>query len=254
MDLTGQTAAVHVMHLVGQSKRVLEVGCGPGSITKILAEQMQCKVTGLELDSEAIKKARPYCETVIQADLNSADWPCLLGEMERFDVVVAADVLEHLYDPWVTLKRMASFIDQSGYLVVSLPNAGHAAVVSCLINGDFEYRDWGLLDRTHIRFFGFKNIEALFVQADLKIVEAKYVIKRPEETEFASIWSELPVAVRNTLTTTHYANVYQVVVKAAPQNYPGDAVPLVPPRDEATLEGLVSWKMKLKQRFSSWSK
>lgn len=242
MDLTGQTAAVHVMHLVGQSKRVLEVGCGPGSITKILVEQAQCKVTGLELDSEAIKKARPYCETVIQADLNSADWPCLLGEGERFDVVVAADVLEHLYDPWVTLKRMVSFINQNGYLVVSLPNAGHAAVVSCLINGDFEYRDWGLLDRTHIRFFGFKNIEALFAQADLKIVEVKYVIKRPEETEFALSWSQLPVAVRNTLTTTHYANVYQVVVKAVPQNYPGDAVPLVPPRDEATLEGLVSYK------------
>ncbi len=229
VDLTEQTAAVHVMHLVGQSKRVLEVGCGPGSITKILAQEGQCRVTGLELDPEAIKKVRPYCETVIQTDLNSADWPCLLDGVEQFDVLVAADVLEHLYDPWATLKRMASFISQNGYLVVSLPHAGHAAVVSCLINGDLEYRDWGLLDRTHIRFFGFKNIEKLFAQADLKIIDARYVIKFPDETELASSWSGISFPMRDLIMNTPHSRVYQVVVKAVPLNHPAKAISLVAP-------------------------
>ena len=137
IDLAAQTAPVHVIHLVGLSKRVLEVGCGPGSITKILAQQGKCRVTGLEIDPEAIRKVAPYCETTMQADLNSAEWPRLLDGLERFDVVVAADVLEHLYDPWVTLKRMVSFINPDGYLVISLPHVGHAAMVSCLINSDF---------------------------------------------------------------------------------------------------------------------
>ncbi|MBN9124143.1 MAG: hypothetical protein BGO99_06265 [Nitrosospira sp. 56-18] len=253
VDLSGKTAPVYVMHLVGKSKRVLEVGCGPGSITKILAQEGQCRVTGLELDPEAIKKATPYCDTVMQADLNSPEWPRLLDGMERFDVVVAADVLEHLYDPWVALKRMVSFISPDGYLVISLPHVGHAAVASCLINSDFEYRDWGLLDRTHIRFFGLKNIEALFAQASLKIIEARYVIKPPEETEFATSWSRLPIAVQDALKTCACADVYQVVVKAVPLNYPGSVVALVPPKHEynhAFTASPPSWKNRVGRYLS----
>lgn len=251
VDLAAQTAPAYVVHLVGSSKRVLEVGCGPGSITKLLAQHGQCRVTALELDPEAIAKATPYCESIMQADLNSAEWPRLLDGMERFDVVVAADVLEHLYDPWSTLKRMARFINGNGYLVISLPHVGHAAVVSCLLNGDFEYRDWGLLDRTHIRFFGLKNIEALFAQADLKIVETKYVVKPPEETEFAASWCRLSAAMQDVLKSSDHADVYQVVVKAVPLGCPGDAVSLVPPQPRRTGVAISAlWKTRVANSLS----
>ncbi|BCT68970.1 class I SAM-dependent methyltransferase [Nitrosospira sp. NRS527] len=257
VDLAGQTAPVHVMHLVGVSKRVLEIGCGPGSVTKILAQQGKCRVTGIELDSDAIKRAAPYCEKIMQADLNSEEWPHVLDSLEPFDVVVAADVLEHLYDPWTTLKRMASYIGSNGYLVISLPHVGHAAVVSCLINSDFEYRDWGLLDRTHIRFFGFKNIEALFAQAALKIVDVRYVIKPPEETEFAASWSMLPPTVQDAIKTSAYADVYQVVVKAVPLSYPGNVVSLVPPEQQfaqTVITSPASWRKRIAQHLSPWQK
>jgi 2-polyprenyl-3-methyl-5-hydroxy-6-metoxy-1,4-benzoquinol methylase len=251
VNLSSETAPANVVRLVGQRRRVLEVGCGPGSITKLLAQQGQCRVTGLELDLEAIKRVTPYCEAVMQADLNSSDWPHLLDGAERFDVVVAADVLEHLYDPWTTLRRMVPFISPSGYLVISLPHVGHAAVASCLFNGDFEYRDWGLLDRTHIRFFGLKNIEDLFARAGLKIIEARYVVKPPEETEFAASWSRLPAAVKSALRSSAHAHVYQVVVKAVPLDYPGEAVPLVPPKPRRTaIAGASSWKLRIGARLS----
>jgi 2-polyprenyl-3-methyl-5-hydroxy-6-metoxy-1,4-benzoquinol methylase len=250
VDLTAKSAATYVVHLVGLSKRVLEVGCGPGSITKMLAQQGQCRVTGLELDPDAIKKVAPYCEAIMQADLNSAEWPRLLDGTEPFDVVVAADVLEHLYDPWTTLKQMVPFIGPNGYLVISLPHVGYAAVVSCLIDGDFEYRKWGLLDRTHIRFFGLKNIEALFAQADLKIVDVKYVSLLPEDSEFAASWSRLSAKVQNALKSSEHAYIYQVVVKAVPLRYPGDALPLAPPQHlRAT-----SWKMRITSCLSHQSR
>lgn len=251
VDLAAQTAPAFVVHMVGSSKRVLEVGCGPGSITKQLMQHGQCRVTALELDSEAITKVAPYCEAIMQADLNSTEWPQLLVGMEPFDVVVAADVLEHLYDPWTTLKRMARFISASGYLVISLPHVGHAAVVSCLINGDFEYRDWGLLDRTHIRFFALKNIEELFAQADLKIIEVRYVMKPPEETEFAASWCRLSAAMQDTLKSSDHADVYQVVVKAVPLSYPGDVVPLVPPQPRRTGVAISAlWKARIANSLS----
>lgn len=255
VDLAAPTAPAYVVRLVGSSKRVLELGCGPGSITKLLTEHGQCRVTALELDPDAISKAACYCEAIMQADLNSVEWPHLLDGAEQFDVIVAADVLEHLYDPWTTLKRMAGFINAGGHLVISLPHVGHAAVVSCLINGDFEYRDWGLLDRTHIRFFGLKNIEDLFAQADLKIIEARYVVKPPEETEFAASWCRLSAAVQDALKSSNHADVYQVVVKAVPLSSPGDTVPLVPPQTRRTGVAIPAlWKMRITNCLSHQAK
>jgi 2-polyprenyl-3-methyl-5-hydroxy-6-metoxy-1,4-benzoquinol methylase len=230
VNLESGSAPAHVIQMIGNNKRVLEIGPGPGSITKVLQGKSNCRVTALEYDEEAIKMAAPYCEVIKRADLNSSEWPHLLGDIEQFDVVVAADVLEHLYDPWAALRRMVPFINTQGYLIISLPHVGHAIVMSCLLNGDFEYRDCGLLDRTHIRFFGFKNMESLFAQANLKIIEARYVAILPEETEYAASWGRLSTAMQDALMNYPHAQVYQVVVKAVPLNYLGDPVSLVPPK------------------------
>jgi SAM-dependent methyltransferase len=182
----------------------------------------------MELDPTAIAKAAPFCERVLQADLNAPDWPRLLGDRTRFDVVVAADVLEHLYDPWRALQQMVPLLDAEGYIVISLPHAGHAAVVACLLDGDFEYRNSGLLDRTHIRFFGLKNIEALFAQAQLKIIEVRYVVIVPEETDLAPHWAALSDTARAALRSSPYANIYQVVLKAVPLEREGATISLIP--------------------------
>ena len=228
VDTTSQTAPANVVRLVGTGKRVLEIGCGPGSITKILFEQGKCQITGLELDPEAITMATPFCEAIIEADLNSDLWPHKLDKLPKFDVVVAADVLEHLYDPWKVLKLMSSFISSNGYLVISLPHVGHAAVTSCLINSDLQYRNYGLLDRTHIRFFGLKNIEDLFKQAKLKIIDVRYVRKLPEETELAENWSKIPHSLQEKLMEPAHSDIYQVVVKAVPIDFVGTPLSLTP--------------------------
>jgi 2-polyprenyl-3-methyl-5-hydroxy-6-metoxy-1,4-benzoquinol methylase len=254
VDPGSNTASAFVARLVGSSKRVLEIGCGPGSITKVLAQQGQCQVTGIELDPAAIEKATPFCDTIIQGDLNDTEWPHLVDNMPLFDVVVAADVLEHLYNPWTTLKQMVPLIKPNGCLVISLPHVGHAVVASCLMTGNFEYRDWGLLDRTHIRFFGLKNIEELFAQADLKIVEANYVIKTPEETEFAENWSKLTATVQSALRSSQHADIYQVVVKAVPNSHPDTAISLIPSPQTIAVNRKASWKSRIARHLSNKTK
>lgn len=236
VDIQSETAPAYVARMVGENKRVLEIGAGPGSITKVLQSEGNCRVTAIELDDEAIKKLTSYCDRIIQADLNSPGWLQILSG-EHFDVVVAADVLEHLYDPWTTLQSMSHFLNPSGYLVISLPHVGHASVMSCLVNGDFQYREFGLLDRTHIRFFGLKNMEALFAQAHLKIIEARYVIKSPDETELASSWSGISFPMRDLIMNTPHSRVYQVVVKAVPLNHPARAISLVAPETKYSKRG-----------------
>ena len=216
VDLDSNSAAAWVVRMVGENKRVLELGAGPGSITRHLKGAGKCNIVALEVAEDAIVKLAPFCEKVYQADLNDSAWPACLQAHGKFDVVVAADVLEHVYDPWLTLKTMSNLINDQGCVVVSLPHVGHSAVAACLLNEDFDYRDWGLLDRTHIRFFGMKNIQTLFNKAGLNIIEAQCVIVPPEITEFANHWRSLPTQVREALSTCKFGEVYQVVIKAVP--------------------------------------
>ncbi|HEX7888492.1 MAG TPA: class I SAM-dependent methyltransferase [Ramlibacter sp.] len=219
------TAADKVVNMVGSDKRVLELGPGPGSITRLLKDN-NCRVTALELDAKAIEIVSEYCESVHPCNLNDADWPTKLPGAGKFDVIVAGDVLEHLYDPWAVLGALPSLLADDGYVVLSLPHIGHNAAIACLLAGNFEYQPWGLLDKTHIRFFGIANIQKLFENAGFKIVDAGFVTKSPEQTEFSRQWSQLPAETRQALAANRFGTIYQVVVKAVPRHAEGKGLQL----------------------------
>lgn len=214
-----------VIRMVGTGQRVLELGPGPGSITRHLKAH-GCRVTALELDTEAIEIVSEFCEQVYPCNLNDPQWPTVLGDARSFPVIVAADVFEHLYDPWTAVKQSVPLLAPDGCLIVSLPHVAHNAVLACLLNEDFAYQDWGLLDSTHIRFWGLKNMQRLFADAGLKIVEAEFVVLAPEQTEFAHFWRNLPAASRAALNRNRFGNVYQVVIRATHLTATGHGIQL----------------------------
>jgi 2-polyprenyl-3-methyl-5-hydroxy-6-metoxy-1,4-benzoquinol methylase len=218
VDMEADNAATRVVRMVGHGKRVLEIGAGPGSITRILSGYADSRVTALELDKTAIEKLTPFCERVYQSDLNNPDWSKELANEPSFQVVVAADVLEHLYEPLQTLRAMAQLLDNDGYLVVSLPHIAHNSVLACLVAGDFCYQEWGLLDRTHIRFFGIENMQKLFDDAELNVVDAEFVLLAPERTEFSDCWRKASPELKRALQGNRFGSVYQVVIKAEPKS------------------------------------
>lgn len=207
------TAPAKVIRLVGMNKSVLEVGSGPGSITKILSSKNNCDVTALEVDPAAIEIVKHHCNAVVSADLNDKLWPSNFNG-KKFDCVIAADVLEHVYKPLEVLIGMKSLLNENGEIVVSLPHIGHAGITARLLSSDFTYNDWGLLDRTHIRFFGLKNIDELFHSAGLTITEVQFVVRHPLETEFAATWTALSSNAKKVLLSHKSSYIYQAVVKA----------------------------------------
>jgi 2-polyprenyl-3-methyl-5-hydroxy-6-metoxy-1,4-benzoquinol methylase len=211
-------AGAKVARFVGRQKRVLEIGCGPGAITRILHGKNGCQVTGIEVDEEASRRVAAFCDEVLQLDLNEPGWVDAVKSRGPFEVVVAADVLEHLADPWWVLSQLKGFLAPGGYVVVSLPHAGHNAVIASLLDGDLEYGRTGLLDKTHVRFFGLKNVQALFEEAGFTITEASFVARHATETELAHHWAALPSATRRALDRNPYGAVYQVVAKAVPSS------------------------------------
>lgn len=206
-----------VARMVGQGKRVLEIGAGPGSITRHLKGAQGCAVTAVEIDAEALPYLEPHCEQVFQHDLNDPTWLEGVARPDGYDAIVATDVLEHLLDPWATLAALKPLLAPEGHVVISLPHSGHHAVIAALLNGDFRYHPWGLLDRTHIRFFCLQNIYDLFTDAGFAIVEADYVRHAPEATELADLWHKLPKKMRSALRNSAHGDIYQVVIKARPQ-------------------------------------
>lgn len=214
------SAGEKVMRMVGEGRRVLELGPGPGAITRLLYAR-RCRVTAVELDRSALEIVAPYCERVVVGDLNQPDWPKVIEGAGDFETVVAADVLEHLYDPWTTLRGLKPLLADGGCLVISLPHVGHCALLGDLMAGNFDYGPWGLLDRTHIRFFGIRNIQQLFEDAGFKIVEADFVVKEPADTEFARQWRQLSSDTKEILRKGPFASIYQVIVKAVPKEAPG---------------------------------
>jgi 2-polyprenyl-3-methyl-5-hydroxy-6-metoxy-1,4-benzoquinol methylase len=240
VDLNSDVAPARVLSMVRPGSRVLEIGAGPGSITRHLSGTLGCDVVALEIDPTAIEKLRPFARSVFAADLNDIGWADLVREREgRFDFVIAADVLEHVYDPWSVLGGMKSLLNDTGSTILSLPHVGHASVAACLLDEDFEYRPWGLLDRTHVRFFGIKNVEALYRSQGLAIEQAEFVVRTPEMTEFAHRWRSLPREVKAVLQRNRFAHVYQVVSRAVPVERAGVPVDLfaqpVVPADPKTV-------------------
>jgi 2-polyprenyl-3-methyl-5-hydroxy-6-metoxy-1,4-benzoquinol methylase len=224
VDPDSDSAAANVLKFVGKHKKVLEIGAGPGSISHVLQDLNQCEVTALEVHPDYIEKLKEFCADVVSADLNDRYWSDIFAADRKFDVVVAADVLEHLYDPLSCVKNMATLLNDRGSIVISLPHVGHATIAGCLWDGDFQYGEWGLLDRTHIRFFGITNIQNLIEDADLKIIDVGFVVKSPEQTEFAQRWSQLPSSFKREISANPFACVYQVVIRAVPIAQPGQAL------------------------------
>jgi 2-polyprenyl-3-methyl-5-hydroxy-6-metoxy-1,4-benzoquinol methylase len=223
VDPESDTAPARVCRMVGSHKRVLEIGAGPGSVTRVLRRQ-ENHIVALELDPTAIPFLEPHCDKVVAANLDSVDWPSAFDG--KFDAIIAADVLEHLIDPWTTLGRMKSLLAPGGVLVISVPHAAHACILACLLDEDVEYHDWGLLDRTHIRFFGFKNLHDMLAKAELKVVHGEFVVRAPSQTEFKAKWDALDKKAKAFLDKQRFAHVYQVVFMAAPLDDPRPAVDL----------------------------
>ena len=146
-DPDSDHAGAHILRLIGGSKDVLELGAGPGSITRPLVELGGCRMTALEIDPGSVEILATFREHVVQADLNDPDWTKTLPRAD-FDAVVIADVLEHLYDPWATLRQTTDLVNDEGCVIVSIPHASHAGIIACLLTGDVRYGEWGLLDKT----------------------------------------------------------------------------------------------------------
>lgn len=147
----------------------LEIGCGTGAFGALVKRMRHCRYTGVEINEAAAKIARSRLDSVLIANIEEASLP--LTE-KSFDCLICNDVLEHLVDPWATLKNLTKFLAPSGHLVISLPNVRFSEVIKDLIfRKRWDYKDEGVLDRTHLRFFTEKSARDLIEYGGFEILK-----------------------------------------------------------------------------------
>ena len=204
-----------VVSMVGENKRVLELGCAEGSTTRVL-QARGCHVTGIEIDCEAAQVARNFADRVLVQDLDGAHFEAELAG-ERFDVVLSADVLEHLRDPGRCLRACSRLLKPGGEVVLSVPNVAHADVRLALLEGHFDYTDSGLLDDTHLRFFTRSSLRQLLEDCGLIELELQRVTRPIRGTEVTTISDPSPEVLAR-LRSDPESQTYQFVVRAAPEH------------------------------------
>lgn len=159
-ESTGQLIAA-----IPHGSRVLDVGCGTGSVSLQVRHGCRATVVGVEPSPEraAVAAARgltvhtsPFPTDAVPAD-------------GSFDGVLFADVLEHLIDPAAALQAARGYLRPGGWVVASVPNVAHWTVRWDLLRGRFRYQPYGIMDATHLRWFTREGIYQLFAAAGYRV-------------------------------------------------------------------------------------
>lgn len=178
-----------------EAKNVLDVGCSNGASGADIKRVLNACVTGIETSESMADEAKARLDRVIVGDVEQAAIQSQLLDRE-FDAVIFADVLEHLRDPWIVMSNIRQKIRVGGVVIASIPNVRHLdTLVNLVVKGYWPYRDRGIHDRTHLRFFTRKNVVELFTGARFeidKVVTNYRLIERPHSANRYAKYFALP--------------------------------------------------------------
>jgi O-antigen biosynthesis protein len=139
-----------VLALIESGDHVLDVGCSYGSFAKRLV-QKGCVVDGVENYPPAIKVAKSIHNEIYEIDLNN--YSELSKVIKKYDVISFLDVLEHCIDPSEVLSELKKNLTPKGKIYISVPNIVNLIDRISILRGRFEYEEYGVMDKTHVRFF-----------------------------------------------------------------------------------------------------
>jgi methionine biosynthesis protein MetW len=150
------------------TKTSLEIGCGSGEFSSLLKQQFNAETWAIEINEEVARKAATKLDNVVIGDATES-----LNKMpdSRFDCVILFDVLEHMNDPESLLSALKTKLTVNGVVIASIPNIRYYRIfMQLVIHGNWDYKNQGVLDRTHLRFYTYKSIVKMFDKLGFEIL------------------------------------------------------------------------------------
>lgn len=154
-----------------KNKKVLDVGCGTGYLGEEL-ETRGAKVTGIDISKVALKKAHEVLSFTKVVDLNEDELPF---KDRTFDLIVASEVIEHLFKPVIILEELRRILRDKGQLIITTPNFLYWGHRLRFLIGRFGYTDEGPFDIGHIHFYTYQTLIDDLHKSGFRIVKDNHV-------------------------------------------------------------------------------
>lgn len=157
------------------TKTILDIGCGQGAFLKLVKEQTGAETWGIEVVIEVAKKAKNNIDKILTGKVED-----VLNSIpdDYFDCITFNDILEHLLEPSDVLKMIKPKLSDKGIIIASIPNVRYFSnLYELFIKKDWEYKDAGILDSTHLRFFTQKSMKRMFEEADYNLIKQEGINK-----------------------------------------------------------------------------
>ena len=207
-----QNVRTDMLSLIEDKKnlKVLEIGAAEGNTLLYLKEKgIASYVSGIELVS--IPNSNQNSDKIDSFAIANIETDKV--ELEKdYDLIICGDVLEHLVNPWKTLRLLKDHLKSGGMIIYSLPNIRYiGALIKIFLLGSFKYEEHGIFDRTHLRFFCKKDAINLSSESGLQPRVVKSDLDLPAQLG-ASKFSKKKVL--NMLTLGLFKNFisYQTIV------------------------------------------
>lgn len=217
-DLSPETRIGKILSHITPNSTVLECGSADGLVTKVLKEKLHCQVYIIEYDREAYEIALSYAQDGFCGDILDTAWMRQFKDIP-FDYILLADILEHISEPELTLRRAVSLLKPDGMAIISIPNVTHNDILMKMHDDEWNYTDIGLLDNTHIHFWGAKNLDGLCEAAGLMVTEKAYAMGNNLETEQYVVLSPENEDMFEAIRRRKYGQVYQFLLFAQQSRY-----------------------------------
>lgn len=163
-----------IISLLDKNKKVLDIGCSSGYLGFFSKEN---EFYGIEIDKKSARKAQKIYKRVLIGDVEKLIKKKL--PFPKFDIIVFADILEHLIDPKSILSYFVkNYLKKDGKVIISLPNVAHLTVRLNLLLGKFDYTESGILDKSHLHLYTISSSRKLIEDSGLKIIKTKFSSNR----------------------------------------------------------------------------
>lgn len=170
-----------IIQAVPENSFVLDAGCASGYIAKAL-QLKNCIVDGIEINREDALQAKRFCNRLITGNIEDNGIVKQIGN-KKYDVIILADILEHLVFPEAVLDKMRERLKPEGIIILTIPNIAFVTNRIYHLLGNFDYTQTGIMDKTHLRFFTKKTLYQLINDSGLHV----------EKIEYAGNFTQLPL-------------------------------------------------------------
>ena len=165
-------------------EQIFEIGCGSGATGMAIKQKFpDVNYIGMDSNEKATQIAQTRLDKVIVSDVEKVPLDTLGLVKGYFDLIICADILEHLYDPWKTLFALRDYLKPNGKIFASIPNVQYINHIINFLHGNWTYEHDGIMDVTHIRFFTFNEIVKMLSGTGYNIIHCSGAINSKMQSD-----------------------------------------------------------------------